>query len=333
MIKVLRVSAAAACVQILACGTTGAEATPAQPRAQSLMPQPSPAHPQEIVSHPDPLALLEDENPTLAANKRLVFDMWRSIVNAGHVELADSMLQEGYIQHSPILPTGRAAFKAIFSAIPRRDIPPVVSPSLITILGEGDLVVMALREELPEPSGQGSYSTVHFNLFRVEDRRLAEHWHSVQDAPGSNVLPPDRGGPQRVTGLSGPGQFALLQNGDARLAANKQLVFDAWRNIHDAGRTDQAGTYFAPGFIEHDPTAEAQAAQPLEPYLRAPIVAMVAQGDLVVLVTAREHPHPARQGETYTTTWFDMFRIADGKIAEHWNCALKPGTPQPKYGD
>ncbi|OJW72732.1 MAG: hypothetical protein BGO57_07520 [Sphingomonadales bacterium 63-6] len=333
MIKVLRVSAAAACVQILACGMAGAQAAPAEPRAQSLAPQPSPTHPEEVMGHPDPLALLEDDNPALAANKRLAFDMWRSIVNAGHVELADSMLQEGYIQHSPILPTGRAAFKAIFSAIPKREIPAVVSPALVTILAEGDLVVMALREEMPEPSGQGSYSTVHFNLFRVEDQRLAEHWHSVQEAPGANVLPPDKGGPQRVTGLSGPAQLALLQDGDATLAANKKLVFDAWRHIHDAGRTDLAGTYFSPGFINHDPTPEPRAGQPLEPYLRSPIVAMVAQGDLVVLVTGLEHPHPLRQGETYTTTWFDMFRIADGKIAEHWNCAVKPGTPQPKYGD
>jgi predicted SnoaL-like aldol condensation-catalyzing enzyme len=24
-----------------------------------------------------------------------------------------------------------------------------------------------------------------------------------------------------------------------------------------------------------------------------------------------------------TTTWFDMFRIENGKIAEHWDCAPK----------
>lgn len=54
-----------------------------------------------------------------------------------------------------------------------------------------------------------------------------------------------------------------------------------------------------------------------------PVVAMVAEGDLVVLVTMREHPHPARPGRTYTTTWFDMFRVADGKLVEHWDA----GTP------
>ena len=28
-------------------------------------------------------------------------------------------------------------------------------------------------------------------------------------------------------------------------------------------------------------------------------------------------------GAAYTTTWFDMFRIEDGKIAEHWDCDTK----------
>jgi predicted SnoaL-like aldol condensation-catalyzing enzyme len=26
---------------------------------------------------------------------------------------------------------------------------------------------------------------------------------------------------------------------------------------------------------------------------------------------------------TYTTTWFDMFRVVDGKIVEHWDPATK----------
>ncbi|HTN15901.1 MAG TPA: nuclear transport factor 2 family protein [Sphingomonadaceae bacterium] len=298
----------------------------------------------EVIAHPDPLSLVEDSDPAVRANKQLAFDMWRSVVNAGHVELADQMLQEGYIQHSPVLPTGRAAFKAIFSAIKRRDIPPVVSPPLVSLIGQNDLVVMALREELPEPGGTGNYTTTHFNLFRVEDGRLAEHWHSVQNAPGPNVLPSDQGGPQRVTGRSGIAQFALLNDDLPQQAANKRLVFDAWRQLHDAGREELAEIYIDPDFIEHDPNFTSGRASfvksmsrrpdlPIETSLQTPIVAMVAQGDLVVLVTALEHPHPIRSAESYTTTWFDMFRISNNKIAEHWNAATKPNTPTQHYGD
>jgi predicted SnoaL-like aldol condensation-catalyzing enzyme len=300
--------------------------------------------PVGVNGHPDPLSLIEDKDPALAANKRLVFDMWRSIVNAGHVELADDMLQEGYVQHSPVLPTGRTAFKTIFSAVERCEIPKLVAPPLVSIIAEGGLVVMALAEAFPEPGGDGRYTTTHFNLFRVEDGRLAEHWHSVQAAPGPNLPTATEGGPQPVTGVSGSAQASLLRAADPQLETNKHLVFDAWRHTMDAGRADMVDLYFAKDFIDHDPNAgagreafkshvAARADAPVHSSLKAPIVAVVAQGDLVTLITGREHPHPTRAGQIYTTTWFDMFRIEDGRIAEHWNGATKPGAPPERYGN
>jgi len=289
-----------------------------------------------VVGAADPLSLLRDDDSTLAANKRLVFDVWRGIVNAGHTELADDLLAEGYIQHSPVLPTGRAAFKKIFSAVPRLDkIPELVQPPLINIIAEGDRVVMTLAESVPEPDGSGKYTTTHFNMFRVENGRLAEHWHSVQTPPGPDVLPPERGGPQPVKGVTGAAQLTLLQASDPKLVANKRLVFDMWRDLIDAGREDLTDLYVGKDYIEHDPTAATgrealkariamQGDRPIETSLRASVVSIVAEGDLVAVVTMQEHPHPSRPGKTYTTTWFDMFRIADGRIAEHWNPALKP---------
>ena len=47
-------------------------------------------------------------------------------------------------------------------------------------------------------------------------------------------------------------------------------------------------------------------------------------GDLVVMAFAREYPDPKDPSQKYTTTWFDMFRLADGKIAEHWDPATRP---------
>ena len=75
---------AAACLQALACGA--ALAGQLSPIATaSLAPPPLVADglgPIGVDGHPDPLSLLKDKDPSLAANKRLVFDMWRSIVRA-----------------------------------------------------------------------------------------------------------------------------------------------------------------------------------------------------------------------------------------------------------
>ena len=287
-----------------------------------------------VIAHPAPLAALDSADPALSANKRLVFDLWRSIVNAGHVEMADHMLAEHYIQHSPVLPTGREAFKTIFSAVPRRDIPLLVEPPLVHSVAEGDLVVMSLLESIAAANGVPAYTTTHFNLFRIEDGRLAEHWHSVQTPPGPAVPLPSQGGPQPVTGATDRAQIALLGSPDAGLAANKRLVYDMWREVVDAGQVKLADRYIDSGFMERSAAAaggedfnarHSRPARPVEPAIGAPVVAVVAEGDLVVLVTMREHPHPVRNGLTYTTTWFDMFRIVDGRIIEHWDPAL-PGS-------
>jgi predicted SnoaL-like aldol condensation-catalyzing enzyme len=294
----------------------------------------------QVAGHPEPLTLLASDDLTLAANKRLVFDFWRGIVNAGRVELADELLAESYIQHSPVLPTGRAALKQVFSAVPRLEqIPERVSPPLVALVAEGPYVVMALAETVAEPDGAGSYTSTHFNLFRVENGRLAEHWHSVQTAPGPNVLRPEDGGPQPVTGRVGTDQYALLEAGDPGLACNKRQVFDFWRQVADAGRDELVEVYVDPKFIGRSAIMTAgrsglaghfaaRGERPIAVALEDPLVAMVAEGDLVVQVRMREHAHPSRAGDTYTTTSFDMFRLVDGRFVEHWDAAVKPSPPR-----
>ena len=51
--------------------------------------------------------MLKSDDPQLAANKRLVYDMWRTLVDARDVEAAKKYLDKDYIQHNPIADTGR----------------------------------------------------------------------------------------------------------------------------------------------------------------------------------------------------------------------------------
>jgi predicted SnoaL-like aldol condensation-catalyzing enzyme len=45
--------------------------------------------------------------------------------------------------------------------------------------------------------------------------------------------------------------------------------------------------------------------------------------DLMMLVFTRDYPEPSDSSRKYTTTWFDLFRIENGKIAEHWDPDVK----------
>ena len=65
----------------------------------------------------------------------------------------------------------------------------------------------------------------------------------------------------------------------------------------------------------------------MQAWIQAPVVALVAEGDMVALVTRQELPHPHHAGRSYTITWFNQFRIADGRVVEHWDASAPDDPP------
>ncbi len=126
--------------------------------------------------------LLQSNDPKLAANKKLVYDMWREMLEAGHIELADKYLAESYMQHNPTVPTGRKGFVDLFSKFAKpQPIVDTIKAPVVAIVAEGDLVVLSFAAKLPEPSDSTkTYTTTWFDMFRIENGKLAEHWDGAQ---------------------------------------------------------------------------------------------------------------------------------------------------------
>jgi predicted SnoaL-like aldol condensation-catalyzing enzyme len=132
-----------------------------------------------------------------------------------------------------------------------------------------------------------------------------------------------------------PNHEQLLASTDAKLAANKRLVYDFWREVFEGGHMELAERYMAESYVQHNPNVPtgraafveffSRFAKPktIEPRVKAPLVAITAEGDRVILSFAREAADPKDTTKKYTTTWFDMFRIDGGRIAEHWDAATK----------
>ena len=131
-----------------------------------------------VQANPDHAKLLASPDPRLAANKRLVYDFWREVFEAGHMDAAPKYLAESYIQHNPMVPTGRAAFVEYFSKIAKpKPIADKVAAPLVAILADGDLVVLVFVRDAPEPQDSAKkYTTTWFDMFRVEGGKIAEHW-------------------------------------------------------------------------------------------------------------------------------------------------------------
>jgi predicted SnoaL-like aldol condensation-catalyzing enzyme len=132
-----------------------------------------------------------------------------------------------------------------------------------------------------------------------------------------------------------PDQAALLKSNDKKLAANKKAAYDFYRIVLHGLRLDQADKYMRPDYMQHNPNADTGMAgfkayfeklggpKPIPDKLDG-LVAIQAEGDYVTLSFVKEYPDPKEKGKKYTTTWFDMFRFDNnGKIAEHWDSAMK----------
>ncbi len=128
-------------------------------------------------------------------------------------------------------------------------------------------------------------------------------------------------------------QAALLKSSDPKLAANKKVCYDFFRVILRGLHLDEADKYMTEGYIQHNPNADTGMKgfkefftklgkpKPVEDIVPG-LVAIQAEGDYVTLSFVREYDNPKDKTKKYTTTWFDMFRVVNGKIVEHWDSAL-----------
>lgn len=134
--------------------------------------------------------------------------------------------------------------------------------------------------------------------------------------------------------LPATNQQKLLESPDSKLAANKKLAYDFFRIVLRGRHLDQTSNFMRDDYIQHNPNVETGKQGFIDYFskLGGPrailqklngLVAIQAEGNYVTLSFVDELPDPKNKNTKYTTTWFDMFRIQDGKIAEHWDCAIK----------
>ena len=138
---------------------------------------------------------------------------------------------------------------------------------------------------------------------------------------------------------------SLFTDKDPKLNANKQVVLHIIRDLLEANHWSDAPKYLTQQYIQHNPNV----ASGLDPVMKffgtrqpgpipdrnswkTKVVAVLAPDDLVVVATARDLPDPRTPGKTYSTTWFDMWRLKDGKADEHWDAATIAAPPAGRAG-
>ncbi|HTM04578.1 MAG TPA: nuclear transport factor 2 family protein [Vicinamibacterales bacterium] len=136
-----------------------------------------------------------------------------------------------------------------------------------------------------------------------------------------------------VVGVKNP--ESLFKSSNATLNKNKQAAMHIMRELLQCNQWDRAGEWLTRAYHQHNPNA-ASGLDGVVTYftkvvkvkrvdtcgpLTTPIVAVMAEGDYVTVLTPRKYPDPRTKGKEYFTSWFDTWRFVDGKADEHWDPA------------
>ncbi|MEO9779417.1 MAG: nuclear transport factor 2 family protein [Sedimentitalea sp.] len=234
----------------------------------------------------------------VVSKRDLVQKLLRGI-ETGDLASAAIVNEAKYIQHNPQTHEGSEGLAALFERL-SKTVPHV---TFVRVFEDGDFAFAHNQYDF-------SSLNVAFEVFRFEDGQAVEHWDNIQSQIGPN--PSGRGvldGATAITDLD-------------RTEDNRELVRSFAEKVLVGRHFNLLETYLDDGLIQHNPeTADGVAA------LRAAMEVTVG-GDPVIRYTQvhrvlAEGNFALCMSEGYKagvhTSFYDLFRVADEKITEHWD--------------
>lgn len=225
-------------------------------------------------------------------------------IETGDPASVDVVNQDKYIQHNPQTLEGGEGLAALFKRLSK------TSPrvNIVRIFSDGDFVFGHAEYDF-------SSSRIGFEVFRFEGEKTVEHWDNIQTRKGPN--------PSGRSMVDGPSDVRDLDKTEDHRALIKRFLKIVLINR----QFDELQSFVSEKYIEHNPyisdglsalhkaLSQTDAnAQPAINYEKAHRV--LAEGNFVLSVCEGH-----RDGEH--TSFYDLFRIEDSKIVEHWDTTEK----------
>jgi len=227
-------------------------------------------------------------------------------IETGATEPVSYINPSKYIQHNLAVADGLAGFGAVLQALPKGS----AKVNTVRAFQDGDFVFTHTDYNFFGPK-------IGFDIFRFEvdasnREKIVEHWDNLQETP-------TKPNPSGHTMIDGATKIKDLDKTDA----NKTFVRSFVEDILVNGKMDKLAGYFdGDNYIQHNPqipdklsglgaTLEALAKQGI--FLKYDKIHKVLGEGNFVLVVSEGH-----FGKDYNA-FYDLFRVENGKIAEHWD--------------
>lgn len=206
-----------------------------------------------------------------------------------------------YTQHNLGAADGLAGFGALLQALPKGS----AAARTVRVFQDGDYVVAHTAYNFFGPK-------IGFDVFRFENGLIVEHWDNLQETP-------TQPNPSGRTMLDGPTEIRELD----KTAANKALVRSFLDDVLVNGRMAKLQSYFnGDHYRQHNPTigdGVSGLGKALGEWARQGIT---LKYDRIRLVLGSGNFVLAASEGTLAgkpTVFYDLFRVENGKIAEHWD--------------
>lgn len=237
---------------------------------------------------------------TTTTRKQQIRDLLKSIETGDPAAVA-VVNPDTYIQHNPETHEGGEGLAVLFKRLSKTN--PRVN--LVRVFEDGDYVFGHTEYDF-------ATTKIGFEVFRFEDGLVVEHWDNLQPKPA-------RPNPSGHTMTDGPTKPVDLD----KTQENKELVRSFVDEILVKGRLEKLTEYFeGDTYTQHNPQIGdglSGLGTALEEWAKQGIVMkydrihrVLGEGNFVLAVSegslAGNH-----------SSFYDLFRVADGKIAEHWD--------------
>jgi len=276
------------------------------------------------------------------ANLDHVLNWWREVIEGGHLELTTNYQAADYIQHNPNVPTGQAAFIEFFRNVvkvqPRNPIPTQLARPPVVSGAKGDFVFLVFEDESRHPTDAAStYRHNSFEILRLENGKVQEHWDSAKRA----ALPAGVPKPAAFTQPQAHPERGSLGTLSAEEKRNLEIATIELKDMLQYGHLDLADQVMDAGYIQHNPNVPqgrdgfkqymsrtpGRTPQPIKPeWVRPPAITLVS-GPYVVFMWDRTDKDPNDATQEYIWSHFDVVRIENGLIKEHWDEAVMAAPP------
>lgn len=258
-----------------------------------------------------PFAALANDS---AANKAFVLEALQATLLSGNIEAVDQYFAPDYIQHNPMFPSGVDGQKGVVGFLAGTE---GFKADYVRVIADGDMVAVHARYE-----GFGPQATIDFDVFRVENGMIVDHW--------DNLIPEAAPNPSGRTQIDGATEITDLDKTEENKAKVLEFITESLIEHQEVNITD----YISPvTYIQHNPMV----ADGLEGF-GAFMAQMAEQG--ISMDYSKVH-HMIGEGNFVLTmsegtlgaeamAFYDLFRLEDGLIVEHWDViASMPGPDAP----